>query len=140
MSSKEFFFSSANAWFGLAVTPASFGPCSTFALANAGSDRASALPAPSLRNSRRRTYSDLGVTSNERMRDLRGDRTPPAPAWLRFRGFRLAHDGRDRRRKCLRLLGRARRRSAPLPRVPAPSSRPRFLPAQLPAVLTAPEP
>src|SRR5438552_3135755 len=83
--------SSANARFGLAVTPASFGPCSTVALASAGSARASALPAPSLRNSRRRTYSDLGVTSNERMRDLRGDRTPPARAWLRFRGFRLAH-------------------------------------------------
>src|SRR2546428_892822 len=140
MSSKEFFFSSANAWFGLAVTPASFGPCSTFALANAGSDRASALPAPSLRNSRRRTYSDLGVTSDQRMRDLRGDRTPPARAWLRFRGFRLAHDGRDCRRQRLRLLGRGRRRSAPLPRVPALPSRALFLRAQLRAVLIADEP
>src|SRR5438132_14024513 len=140
MSSKEFFFSSANAWFGLTVTPAIVGPCSTFALANAGSDRASALPAPSLRNSRRRTYSDLGVTSDQRMRDLRGDRTPPARAWLRFRRFRLAHDGRDCRRQRLRLLGRGRRRSAPLPRVPALPGRALFLRAQLRAVLIAHEP
>src|SRR2546425_1232851 len=33
MSSKEFFFSSGNAYCALAVTPASFGPCSTLALA-----------------------------------------------------------------------------------------------------------
>jgi len=54
MSSKAFFFSSANAYFGFAVTPASFAPCSTLAFAKAGSDSASALPAPRFRNSRRR--------------------------------------------------------------------------------------
>src|SRR3989475_656535 len=106
MSSKEFFFSSGNAYCALAVTPASFGPCSTFALANAGSERASALPAPSLRNSRRRTYNHFGVTSDERMSDLRDDPTPPARARLRFRGFRLADDGRDPRRQRLGLLRR----------------------------------
>jgi len=51
---KEFFFSSGKAKAGLSVTPASFGPCSTFARAKAGSESASALPAPSFRNSRRR--------------------------------------------------------------------------------------
>src|SRR3954468_9891726 len=70
MSSKEFFFSSASANAGFAVTPGSFGPCSTFALASAGSERASALPAPSLRNSRRRSQVDFGVIPDDRMRDL----------------------------------------------------------------------
>src|SRR5437870_4458307 len=140
MSSKEFFFSSGNAYCALAVTPASFGPCSTFALANAGSERASALPAPSLRNSRRRTYNHFGVTSDERMRDLRDDPTPPARARLRFCGFRLADDGRDRRRQRLGLLGRGLRRGALLPRVPALAGRALFLRAQLRAVLIADEP
>src|SRR5437016_4611555 len=140
MSSKEFFFSSGNAYFALAVTPESFGPCSTFALANAGSERASALPAPSLRNSRRRTYNHFGVTSDERMTDLRDDPTPPARAWLRFRGFRLADDGRDRRRQRLGLLGRGVRRGAFLPGVPALAGRALFLRAQLRAVLIANEP
>src|SRR5438132_228969 len=140
MSSKEFFFSSGNAYFALAVTPESFGPCSTFVLANAGSERARALPAPSLRNSRRRTYNHFGVTSDERMTDLRDDPTPPARAWLRFRGFRLADDGRDRRRQRLGLLRRGLRRGALLPGVPALAGRALFLRAQLRAVLIANEP
>src|SRR3954471_4854556 len=72
MSSKGFFFSSGSAYFGFGVTPASFCPCAgTAPFATAGSASATALPAPSFRNSRRLRYSGFGVISDQRIDDLR---------------------------------------------------------------------
>src|SRR3954462_13358011 len=89
MSSRAFFFSSARAYFGLAVTPASFGPCSTFARAKAGSESKRVLPAPRRRNSRRRRYHDFGVTPDDRIRDLRTLlRGPDARGYVTLRRIR----------------------------------------------------
>src|SRR5882724_5315892 len=76
MSSKEFFFSSGKAKAGLAVTPGSFGPCSTFARAKAGSERANALPAPSFRNSHRRRHC-LGLLQGRSFRAALLPGVPP---------------------------------------------------------------